>query len=171
MRSIATLATVILLAACSTTPPAPAPTQQPVHMQAPMPAPAAPSAVPAKTVISELDDPASPLAKRSVYFPFDSFAIDQQYGSLIKAHGLYMMHHPTALTIEGNADERGSREYNLALGQKRADAVRRALAAQGAQDKQMEAISYGKERPKATCHEESCWSQNRRADLVYPTSH
>ncbi len=170
MRNILTLGAVALLAACSTTPPA---TQQPdMGLQAPKPASAAASPVVAKPALSELDDPASPLAKRSIYFPYDSYIIDPANAALLKAHSAYLQRQQNAaITIEGNADERGSREYNLALGQKRAEAVRRAMILQGAKDKQMEAISYGKERPKATCHEEKCWAQNRRADLVYPVSH
>jgi peptidoglycan-associated lipoprotein len=114
----------------------------------------------------------SPLAKRSVYFPYDEFTVDQKYVQLLSAHASYLARNPaTRIMLEGNADERGSTEYNLALGQKRADAVRKILSIKGVAEKQMEAISYGKEKPKATCHEEKCWQENRRTDLVYPASH
>ena len=69
--------------------------------------------------------------------------------------------------MQGNTDERGSREYNLALGQKRADSVRKMMSLMGAKPEQMESVSFGEEKPRAECHEESCWSQNRRTDIVY----
>ena len=115
-----------------------------------------------------LTDPASPLSKRSVYFEFDSFVIKDEYKSLIQAHAQYLKQNPKARTIlQGNADERGSREYNLALGQKRADAVRKALEVLGVKDAQVESVSFGEEKPKATGHDEASWAENRRADIVY----
>ena len=77
-------------------------------------------------------------------------------------------HPSTKVTVQGNTDERGSREYNLALGQRRADAVKRYLTVLGAEDRQIDTVSFGKEKPRCTASDESCWSQNRRADLVYP---
>lgn len=115
-----------------------------------------------------LDDPAGTLAQRSVYFDLDSFEIKEEYKPLIAAHGKYLASRPDRkVKIQGHTDERGGSEYNLALGQKRAEAVRRALALAGAPDSQMEAISYGKEKPKATGSGEEVWSQNRRADIAY----
>lgn len=109
------------------------------------------------------------LAKRSVYFDLDSFVVKDEYRSLVEAHANFMKRHPERrVTIEGNTDERGSREYNLALGQKRAEAVRRSLSTLGVPDRQVEAVSYGEERPKATGHDETSWAENRRADIVYP---
>lgn len=126
----------------------------------------------AKPSVSELDDPAGRLAKRNVYFPYDKFTVDAKYEQMISAHADYLAHNPASrVSLEGNADERGSREYNLALGQKRAEAVRNSLRLHGVPDKQMEAVSYGKERPKATCHDEACWQENRRADIAYPAHH
>ena len=118
--------------------------------------------------INPLTDPTNILSKRSVYFDYDNYAVKAEYQSLIAAHAKYLVEHPnTSITIQGNADERGSREYNLALGQKRASAVKMALSIRGVPDKQIETISYGNEKPKATGHDESAWSQNRRSDIVY----
>lgn len=167
-KPLAILLFPALLAACGSAPPVTATSS----VAAPAPAvetrqaPAAP-----KPVMSELNDPASVLAKRSVYFPYDNFTVDTKYEQLLGAHAGYLMRTPAAhVTLEGNADERGSSEYNLALGQKRAEAVRKSLNLRGVPDQQIEAVSYGKEKPKATCHDESCWQENRRADIVYPAS-
>jgi peptidoglycan-associated lipoprotein len=115
-----------------------------------------------------LDDPTSALSKRSIYFDFDSFAIGDEYRSTIDAHARYLMSHPNRrVLIQGNTDERGSREYNLALGQKRAEAVRRAMTALGVKETQMEAVSLGEERPRSTGNDDASRAENRRADLVY----
>jgi len=115
-------------------------------------------------------DPSNPISKeRSVYFDFDDFTIKNQYAQLIQLQGNFLVSKPSlSIKIEGNTDERGSPEYNLALGQKRAEAVVKALEIYGVKDRQLEAISWGEERPKATGHDETAWAQNRRADLVYP---
>ena len=126
---------------------------------------AAPVAQPA---IDPLNDPNSPLAKRSVYFDFDNYAVKNEYKPLVTAHGNYLSQNKAKkIVIQGNADERGSSEYNLALGQKRAEAVRKALSVMGVADAQMEAVSFGKEKPKANGHNEAAWAENRRADIVY----
>lgn len=117
---------------------------------------------------SALRDPNNILSKRSVYFEFDSFTVSEQYKPLIEAHARYLVANRNArMTMQGNTDERGSREYNIALGQKRADAVRRMLTLLGAQDAQIETVSYGKEKPKDPGHDEAAWAANRRADMVY----
>jgi peptidoglycan-associated lipoprotein len=113
-----------------------------------------------------LSNPA--LANRSVYFDFDSYVVREDGKPVVEAHGKYLSSHKERkILIQGNTDERGGSEYNLALGQKRAEAVRKSLAVLGASDSQMEAVSFGKEKPKATGHDEASWSQNRRADIVY----
>jgi len=118
--------------------------------------------------IDPLSDPNSTLAKRSVFFDFDRFEVRSEFQPLVEAHGRYLAGAKQRhIVIEGNADERGSREYNLALGQKRADAVKSRLTLLGATDNQIETISYGEERPRATGHDEGAWAQNRRADIVY----
>ena len=139
--------------------------------QAEQPAPAA-AGVNAGAVSSAaadpLNDPNGALAKRSVYFDFDKYAIKDEYKSLVEAHAKYLVSRPDRkVSIQGNADERGGSEYNLALGQKRAEAVRKALNLLGVKDAQVEAVSFGKEKPKALGHDEAAWAENRRADFAY----
>lgn len=115
-----------------------------------------------------LNDPSSPLSKRSIYFDFDSYTIRDEYRGTIEAHARYLSANKgRKVIIQGNTDERGSREYNLALGQKRAEAVRKALAALGVSDAQLEAVSLGEEKPRATGSDDTAWAENRRADLAY----
>ncbi len=115
-----------------------------------------------------LNDPSSILAKRSVYFDLDSYVVKDEYKTVMDAHGKYLASRPDRkVLIQGNTDERGGSEYNLALGQKRADAVRRALALRGVPESQMEAVSFGKEKPKAMGSNEEAWRENRRADIAY----
>ncbi|HJV50324.1 MAG TPA: peptidoglycan-associated lipoprotein Pal [Noviherbaspirillum sp.] len=115
-----------------------------------------------------LNDPKGILAKRSVYFDFDSFVVKDEFKPMIEAHAKYLgSNKGRKVVIQGNTDERGGREYNLALGQKRAEAVRKSLSALGVSDTQMEAVSFGKEKPKATGSDEASWAENRRADIVY----
>ncbi|KAF1052971.1 MAG: Outer membrane protein P6 [Burkholderia gladioli] len=122
----------------------------------------------AQVSVDPLNDPNSPLAKRSVYFDFDSYSVSDQYQPLLQQHAQYLKSHPARhILIQGNTDERGTSEYNLALGQKRAEAVRRGLALLGVPDSQVESVSLGKEKPQATGHDEASWAQNRRADIVY----
>lgn len=139
----------------------PAETQKPAVAQ-PLPLPPQPVAV------NPLKDPGNILSKRSVYYDFDSFAIKDEFQALVEAHAKYLRGNAKAkLILQGNADERGSREYNLALGQKRAESVRKAMELLGVEDKRMEAVSFGEEKPRATGHDEASWAENRRADLVY----
>ena len=113
-------------------------------------------------------NPASSLSKRSVFFDFDSFVVKDEYRPMLEAHAGYLMSKPDAhVILQGNADERGSREYNLALGQKRAEAVRKSLAVLGVKDSQMEAISFGEEKPRNEGHTEAAYAENRRTDVVY----
>ena len=108
------------------------------------------------------------LAKRSVYFDFDSNAVKDEYRGLIQAHSGYLNNHRDArIRIEGNCDERGSREYNLALGQRRAEAVKKTMTVLGVGDGRVETVSYGEEKPVAQGHDEAAWQQNRRADIKY----
>ncbi|OGA41904.1 MAG: peptidoglycan-associated lipoprotein [Betaproteobacteria bacterium RIFCSPLOWO2_12_FULL_62_13] len=135
--------------------------------------PAAPSAtakplVPGKVGADPLKDPGNILSKRSIYFDYDSNAIKEEYKPIVAAHAKYLSQHRSArMRVEGNADERGSREYNIALGQRRADAVREMMQLLGASASQIETVSFGEEKPKCTGHEESCWWQNRRGDIRY----
>jgi len=116
-----------------------------------------------------LNDPNSPLSKRSVYFDFDSNAVKDEYRGLVQAHSRYLASdkRDARIRIEGNCDERGSREYNLALGQRRAEAVKQIMTVLGVNGGRIETISYGEEKPVATGHDENAWAQNRRADIKY----
>ena len=114
-------------------------------------------------------NPQSILAKqRSVYFDFNSYTVSDQYRGLVDTHGKYLLSTPQQrVTIEGNTDARGGSEYNLALGQRRAEAVRRQLTLQGIPDTQVETISLGKEKPKALGNTDADYAENRRADFSY----
>ena len=115
-----------------------------------------------------LQDPNSPLSRRSIYFDFDSFAIKDEYRSTLDAHAKYLTgNRARKAVIQGNTDERGSREYNLALGQKRAEAVRRALITLGVSESQLEAVSLGEEKARSGANDDAALAENRRADLVY----
>ncbi|MFA7619596.1 MAG: peptidoglycan-associated lipoprotein Pal, partial [Thiohalomonadaceae bacterium] len=112
---------------------------------------------------SPLEDPASPLSKRVFYFPFDSSEVSAEDRDTIRAHAQFLAANPNAsVVIEGHADERGSREYNLALGERRAQAIEQLLLLQGMSKGQQEVISFGEERPAAQGHDESAWHLNRR---------
>ena len=174
MRSIITLSTLvsgaILMAACSTpvkvaeTPATPTPV-------AAKPAPVADTRSVATVVAPAMDplnDPKNILSKRSVYFDFDSYGVKSEFTPVVSAHAKYVSTSKTRkILIQGNTDERGGSEYNLALGQKRAEAVRKAMVLLGTPDAQMEAVSYGKEKPKASGSDEAAWAENRRDDIVY----
>lgn len=115
-----------------------------------------------------LNDPKGILAKRSVYFDYDSFIVKDEFKPVVEAHAKYLAANKgRKILIQGNTDERGGREYNLALGQKRAEAVLRSLSLLGVSDTQMEAVSLGEEKPKAAGSDEASWAENRRADIVY----
>jgi len=108
------------------------------------------------------------LAKRSVYYPFDVSVVQDADKAVVAAHAKYLGEHSgRKVRLEGNCDERGSDEYNLALGQRRADGVKKLLVVGGAKDSQIETVSYGEEKPKAAGHDEASWEQNRRTDLNY----
>lgn len=118
--------------------------------------------------VDPLNDPKGILAKRSVYFDFDSYSVKSDYQGMLSEHAKYLAANKgRRILIQGNTDDRGTSEYNLALGQKRAEAVRRSLSSLGVPETQMEAVSLGKEKPKATGHDEAAWAENRRADITY----
>ena len=117
------------------------------------------------------NDPKSPLYERSVYFDFNEYTVQTKYQKMLSNHASYLKANPKQkLIIQGNTDERGTAEYNLALGQRRSDAVRNSLNLMGVSDDQMEAVSFGKEKPKAEGDNEAAWAENRRADIVYITN-
>jgi len=173
MRNVKSIAFLIssaaLLSACST----------PVKLSEPAPVVEAPvaaqpaadtrSVAPVETAsIDPLNDPKGVLANRSVYFDFDSYVVREDGKPVVTNHAGYLTKNTGRnILVQGNTDERGGAEYNLALGQKRAEAVRKSLTALGVSEGQIEAVSLGKEKPKAEGHNEEAWAQNRRADIVY----
>lgn len=164
-RTMIALALSGILAACSSAPEKAAEAAPQVAAKA---APAEPSpAIAVKTEAQKLDRIVKTLASKSIYFDYDNYSIKPQYQDALRQDfDLLKLSPNLALRLEGNADERGSTEYNLALGQKRAEAVRRALLLLGVPDARLEAVSYGKEKPRAECHEEKCWAENRRVDFA-----
>jgi peptidoglycan-associated lipoprotein len=107
-------------------------------------------------------------ADRSVYFKFDQSDLTDADKAILKTNAKYLKEHANAkVVLQGNTDERGSSEYNLSLGSRRAESAKKILAVLGVPKKNIDTVSFGKEKPKAECHEESCWSENRRADIVY----
>jgi peptidoglycan-associated lipoprotein len=110
------------------------------------------------------------LAKRVIYFDFDSSEIKGEGTDIVGAHAKYLANNPTArVRLEGHTDDRGSREYNIGLGERRAQSVRRALLLQGATEAQLSTVSYGAERPAVAGHDETAWAKNRRVEVVYLT--
>jgi len=167
-----------LLAGCAATPleePAkPAPVAAKPAPAAPAAAPTPPAPAPVARVdaapkpIDPLLDPKSLLAQRSVFFDFDRYVIRPEFVPMVEAHGSFLAKNTArGIVIEGHADERGSREYNLALGQRRADAVKSRLTLLGVGAARVETVSFGEERPRAVGQNEEAWAQNRRADIVY----
>jgi len=115
-----------------------------------------------------LKDPSNILSKRSVYYDLDKSDVKAEYKPMVEAHAKYLTSHKdTKVAVQGNTDERGSREYNIALGNRRADSVKNMMNVYGVTNSQIETISFGEEKPRATCKEESCWKENRRSDIVY----
>jgi peptidoglycan-associated lipoprotein len=179
-------AVVVSIAGCSSAPVQPPPAAAPTVAAAPVstsspssqPVAAGNPGMPQRVVQASVAtvslpphlDPSNPIAsERSVYFDFDNFTLKSEYTGVLDRHGKYLASRPSlAIKVEGNADERGSAEYNLSLGQKRAEVVLRALKVYGVKDSQVEAVSWGEERPKANGQGETAWAQNRRADLTYP---
>ena len=118
--------------------------------------------------VNPLTDPNNILSKRSVYFDYDSDEVKSEFRPLVEAHAKYLLAHPEAkVTLQGNTDERGAREYNLSLGQRRSVSVKQVMNLLGVQDRQIETVSYGEEKAGASCSDESCWKEDRRVDIVY----
>lgn len=162
---------ISMLAACASDKPAevtPEPTA-PVKASAAAPAPVteAPKAA-APVSVDALNDANSILAKRSVFFDFDQSAVKDADKPMVQAHGQYLAGNADRkVAVEGHADERGSSEYNLALGNRRADSVKKMLVLSGAKAGQISTASMGEEKARASGHNEAAWSQNRRADFAY----
>jgi peptidoglycan-associated lipoprotein len=115
-----------------------------------------------------LKDPGSILSQRSIYYDYDKFDVKDEFRPIVEAHAKYLRENPnTKILIQGNTDERGSREYNVGLGQRRSDGVKRMLILLGAKENQIESVSLGEEKPQDEAHNESAWSKNRRSDILY----
>ncbi len=164
------LSTALLLGACSSTK---LDEKQPPVVErsgsSTMPAPDARSvSTVTAPMTDELSDPKGVLARRSVYFDYDSYIVKDEFKSVVESHSRYLgANKNRKIIIQGNTDDRGGREYNLALGQKRAEAVRKSMSLLGVPESQLEAVSLGKEKPKATGSDEAAYAENRRADIVY----
>jgi peptidoglycan-associated lipoprotein len=115
-----------------------------------------------------LKDPNNIPSRRSIYFDYDQYDIKDEYRKIVEAHARFLRENPTAkMLIQGNADERGSREYNVGLGQRRSDSVKKMLTLLGAREDQIESVSLGEEKPACSEHSEDCWAKNRRGDMLY----
>jgi peptidoglycan-associated lipoprotein len=173
-KLLAVAAMVALLAGCASTPkdepkaavedrtPTTAvPAQQGVSTVTPV-------APKADQLPNALKDPNNILSKRSLYYDYDKYDVKDEYKPLLQAHARYLAQNRNAkMLIQGNCDERGSREYNIALGQKRADGVKKMLVLMGVQESQLESVSLGEEKPRCTESTEACYSENRRSDMLY----
>jgi len=176
-KSFALLAITVAVSACSSTPPAdPAVSQAPqtppgaATESTPAAAATASTAPAASTSTSGVNVPADGAltAKRSVYFDYDSTSVKDEYRPVISAHAKNLAQDRARhVTVEGNTDERGSREYNLALGQRRAEAVKQGLTLMGVPATQIETVSFGEEKPRDAGENEAAFAENRRADIVY----
>jgi len=157
------LAAASVLAACSTAP------STPTDPQAGQAAPASTMTAPRSAAApAPALQPRATTIGRSIYYEYDKSDIKPESRSLIESNAKYLLAHPDLkVRVEGNADERGSAEYNLALGQRRAESVARMMKVLGVPDGRIEAVSLGKEKPKRTGHDESSWQENRRSDIVY----
>ncbi|MBL8398439.1 MAG: peptidoglycan-associated lipoprotein Pal [Candidatus Accumulibacter sp.] len=169
-RLILPAALATLLAACSSTPETSDTAGAPVESRGSGASVATVNSdgVDGRRLPSVLTDPKSVLSKRSVYFDYDSYEVKSEYKDLVTAHAKFLTENRQfKMLIQGNTDERGSREYNLALGQKRSDAIKKMLSLLGAREDQLEAVSLGEEKPKNEGHNEAAWAQNRRGDMLY----
>lgn len=177
MHRVATLlavAATLALGACGSKPPKPAPPTEPTEVSGGAQSEGANAANAAGGALGSQEEVGGPqaglLATRIVYFDFDSAVIKGQGVDVVAAHAKYLAANPQArVRLEGNTDERGSREYNIGLGDRRAQSVRRALLLQGVSEGQITTVSYGEERPADPGHDEAAWAKNRRVEIVYLT--
>lgn len=178
MRALLAVSTLtLLLAACGTQPPAPE--QKPSDVidgsskrigneGTPVAPPTQPGEIFDPESEAALGDARSLLSKRNIYFDYDSYAIKPEFQPILEAHAKFLNKNKARkIMIQGNADERGSREYNLALGQKRAEAVKKSLSLLGVREEQLESVSLGEEKPVCSEATEDCWTKNRRGEILY----
>lgn len=184
MRLIVVLSALALLAGCQTTPEDQQPSAAGVEERKPGAKPgvqakpverpqvgsvdATKPGAAGKSPAGALKDPSSPLSRRQIFFDYDKFEVKDEYRPVIEAHAKYLRDNANAkMLVQGNADERGSREYNVGLGQRRSDGVKKMLILLGARENQIESVSLGEEKPQADGHDEGAWSKNRRSDILY----
>ena len=158
----------LFIAGCSSTPDTPEQSGAPVESRSGNVTTVTAGGVDAGKLPPELTDPKNILSKRSIYFDYDKYDVKPEYKDLVTAHARFLAAHAQfKMLIQGNTDERGSREYNLALGQKRADAIKKMLTLLGAREDQVESVSLGEEKPKNEGQNEAAWAENRRGDMLY----
>ena len=160
----------LLIAGCSSTPDAPEQGGAPVESRdgSSKIATVDTTNIKGSALPDELTNPKSILSKRSVYFDYDKYDVKAEYKDLVSAHAKFLANNNKfKMLIQGNTDDRGSREYNLALGQKRADAIKKMLTLLGAREDQVESVSLGEEKPKNEGQNEAAWAENRRGDMLY----
>jgi peptidoglycan-associated lipoprotein len=172
LRLLLTLAVAAALAACKTTEPVSETTEETTSSETPAPVEevvTAPALDPRNYEDPRnFDNSESLLSKRVIYFDFDRSNVKAEYRGIVAAHAAYLASHSSArITLEGHADERGTREYNLGLGERRGNSVTGLLSAGGSTGSQQEVVSYGEERPVCRVSNEDCWWQNRRVEIVY----
>ena len=161
-----------LIAACSSTPDGPEQGGAPVETRgsgsSSSVATVTTGAIDNRKLPPELTDPKNILSRRSIYFDYDKYDVKPEYKDLVTAHAKFLANNRQfKMLIQGNTDDRGSREYNLALGQKRADAIKNMLNLFGAREEQVESVSLGEEKPKNEGQNEAAWAENRRGDMLY----
>ena len=171
MKSAWRLTLVLIIAftfaACKSTP-EPVEAPEPVEEKPPVVETAAAPDARDYTDARNFDNPESLLSKRVIYFDFDKSTIRPEYRGIVQAHAAYLASAGSArMTLEGHADERGTREYNLGLGERRGNAVSGLMSAQGGRGNQLTVVSYGEERPTCRVSDDECWSMNRRVEIVY----
>jgi peptidoglycan-associated lipoprotein len=168
-RLLLALVIAVAISACKTTEPAPEPVTEPETT--PVVEEATTAAAPDPRDYSDarnFDNSESLLSKRVIYFDFDKSEVKSEYRAIVAAHAAYVSAHGSArVTLEGHADERGTREYNLGLGERRGNAISGLISAAGAMGSQLDTVSYGEERPVCRVSDENCWWQNRRVEIVY----
>ena len=158
----------LLIAGCSSTPSGPEQGGAPVDTRGGNVATVTAGGVDSSALPRELTDPKSILSKRSIYFDYDKYDVRAEYKDLVTAHAKFLANNRQfKMLVQGNTDERGSREYNLALGQKRADSIKKMLTLLGAREDQVESVSLGEEKPKSEGQNEAAWAENRRGDMLY----
>ncbi|MEO6117901.1 MAG: peptidoglycan-associated lipoprotein Pal [Methylotenera sp.] len=177
-KVLSTLVLALVLAACKSTPMVekPAVVDKSPSTQGAKPADGADTSAIKEVTIdgnatdsnNPLKDPKNILSKRNIYFDFDSDAVKAEYRPVLEAHAKYLLANGNAkMVLQGNTDDRGTREYNLSLGQRRSVAVKKSLNLLGVQDKQIETVSFGEEKATTNCADDACAQQNRRVDVVY----